>query len=218
MELLCEGASTVFSEWTIDQVIARAKGEDLPSAWAELERRSRSWRVPFVTWLARRCSLPDAEIADVQERAILAIPEAARKYDLSRGSDLDPWRWKKFLKKVIFGRVSNYVRDYRRVERGLDRLRQAEEIIREEGGRGQQFGEQDPARIAARAEAEARLRQAVQRLEELDRRIVEGLMEEMPEVRIAEKLGITRGQIRGRISRIREWLRPYLQDLQDVLE
>ena len=86
-------------------------------AFAVLVLRYSLLIVSWVRCLARRVALLPGTLADAQQDAVFAIPQAARRYRADRPGPTAPCTFRTFLRCVVRDRFHDFVRRQQRVRR-----------------------------------------------------------------------------------------------------
>jgi RNA polymerase sigma factor (sigma-70 family) len=206
------------SQLTDDDLVLRARGPDRDRAWEELARRDQGSLSRLVAWLARRCGVFGADQDDLRQEAALAQLRAIHRYHLNPPDGPARYAFRRFCRRVVLRRLLTCLRSCRRAERHLDRSADATAILEvfptpAGAGRGRAAFDSQPVWEAQQQEQQVRIAQALQYLDDWQRRLVDSLKGQVTRVEIAQERDLPYGVIRGEIERLKKKLQCWLADV-----
>ncbi len=205
---------------TDEELVALVTQSGFQQAEHVLLLRYREWSRRLIMRLARHGRLSPHDTEDALQDAMFAVMKAICRYDTSRLSGQNGCPFQSFLGRVLTNRFKDFVKHLRRTESHFGRPKPRFLELNEAGERRERRRTSlledrgsDPALIAQRKELVARVRNAVAHLDEMNSRLVDGLLSGLRLRAVAEELGITYDAAKRRWRRIRTRLARQLAGL-----
>jgi RNA polymerase sigma factor (sigma-70 family) len=213
---------TDWTGWTDDDLARLYRLERRTAARAELDRRFAAQRRGIVVALLKFKRLPLVHLDDALQIAAAATHEALHAYPVNGTAAADGDHLRRLVMRVVKCRVFDFCRGLKRKQQHLDGLFTATAAFpngamvrpgRLPIGLSHAHSATDPACQVALQEARQRLDEAIARLPEHERRLLDQYLAGRSLAQIAAESGEKDWTVRSRFQRLLNKLAPYLRDL-----